>query len=513
MWKLLKSFKTEINPSEEQKVKIHKTIGTCRFIYNFYLAHNKELYDNGEKFMSSNRFRVWLNNEYLSEHPEYLWIKEAYSKAVTQSVNNGQTAFTRFFNHESAFPKFKKKGRSDVKMYFVKNNPKDCRCERHRINIPSLGWVRIKEKGYIPTAKDGYVIKSGTVSMKADRYYVSVLVEISDNKIADNSNAGIGIDLGLKDLAIVSNGKTYKNINKSARLKKLEKQLIREQRCLSRKYENLKKGEVTQRANIQKQKLKVQKLHHKIDNIRTDYINKTIAEIVKTKPSYITIEADRDRFVLSKGHTAPGLYSVLAERGYFPKEDLKTLRHLGSYLQGHPDMKHIPGVDMSSGSLGQGISAAAGMALSAKLSNDDYRVYTLLGDGEIEEGQVWEAAMFAGFRKLDNLVVIVDNNGLQIDGDIADVCSPYPIDKKFEAFNFHVINVADGNDMDQLKAAFDEARATKGMPTAIIMKTVKGKGVSYMENAVGWHGKAPNDEQYAQAMEDLEKVGEALCQK
>ena len=290
MWKLLKSFKTEINPSEEQKVKIHKTIGTCRFIYNFYLAHNKELYDNGEKFMSSNRFRVWLNNEYLSEHPEYSWIKEAYSKAVTQSVNNGQTAFTRFFNHESAFPKFKKKGRSDVKMYFVKNNPKDCRCERHRINIPSLGWVRIKEKGYIPTTKDGYVVKSGTVSMKADRYYVSVLVEISDNKIADNSNAGIGIDLGLKDLAIVSNGKTQKNINKSARLKKLEKQLIREQRCLSRKYENLKKGEVTQRANIQKQKLKVQKLHHKIDNIRTDYINKTIAEIVKTKPSYITIE-------------------------------------------------------------------------------------------------------------------------------------------------------------------------------------------------------------------------------
>ena len=224
-------------------------------------------------------------------------------------------------------------------------------------------------------------------------------------------------------------------------------------------------------------------------------------------------KADRDRFVLSKGHTAPGLYSVLAERGYFPKEDLKTLRHLGSYLQGHPDMKHIPGVDMSSGSLGQGSSAAAGMALSAKLSNDDYRVYTLHGDGEIEEGQVWEAAMFAGFRKLDNLVVIVDNNGLQIDGDIADVCSPYPIDKKFEAFNFHVINVADGNDMDQLKAAFDEARATKGMPTAIIMKTVKGKGVSYLENAVGWHGKDQNDKQYAQAMEDLEKVGEALCQK
>ena len=224
-------------------------------------------------------------------------------------------------------------------------------------------------------------------------------------------------------------------------------------------------------------------------------------------------KADRDRFVLSKGHTAPGLYSVLANRGYFPVEDLKTLRHLGSYLQGHPDMKHIPGVDMSSGSLGQGISAAVGMALSAKLSNDSYRVYTLLGDGEIEEGQVWEAAMFAGYRKLDNLVVIVDNNGLQIDGPIDEVCSPYPIDKKFEAFNFHVINVADGNDFDQLAAAFAEARATKGMPTAIIMKTVKGKGVSFMENQVSWHGTAPNDEQYAVAMADLEKVGEALCQK
>ena len=222
---------------------------------------------------------------------------------------------------------------------------------------------------------------------------------------------------------------------------------------------------------------------------------------------------DRDRFVLSKGHTAPGLYSTLAHRGYFPVEDLKTLRHLGSYLQGHPDMKHIPGVDMSSGSLGQGISAAVGMALGAKMDGASYRVYTLLGDGEIEEGQVWEAAMFAGHRKLDNLVVIVDNNGLQIDGKIEDVCSPYPIDKKFEAFNFHVINVADGNDFDQLKAAFDEAKTVKGMPTAIIMKTVKGKGVSYMENSVDWHGKAPNDEQYELAMADLEKAGEALCQK
>ena len=223
-------------------------------------------------------------------------------------------------------------------------------------------------------------------------------------------------------------------------------------------------------------------------------------------------KADRDRFVLSKGHTAPGLYSALAQKGYFPVEDLETLRHLGSYLQGHPDMKHIPGVDMSSGSLGQGISAAVGMAIAGKMDNADYRVYTLLGDGEIQEGQVWEASMMAGFRKLDNLVVIVDNNNLQIDGAIDEVCSPYPIDKKFEAFNFHVINI-DGNDFDQIDAAFKEAKATKGMPTAIIAHTVTGKGVSFMENQVGWHGTAPNDEQYAVAMEELEKAGEALCQK
>ena len=223
-------------------------------------------------------------------------------------------------------------------------------------------------------------------------------------------------------------------------------------------------------------------------------------------------KADRDRFVLSKGHTAPGYYSTLAHRGFFPVEDLTTLRKVGSYLQGHPDMKHIPGVDMSSGSLGQGISAAVGMAISAKLSDDDYRVYTLLGDGEIQEGQVWEASMLAGHRKLDNLVVIVDNNNLQIDGKITDVNSPYPIDKKFEAFNFHVINI-DGNDFDQIEAAFKEARKTKGKPTGIIAKTIKGKGVSFMEDQAGWHGKAPNDEQYAQAMEELEKAGEALCQK
>ena len=222
-------------------------------------------------------------------------------------------------------------------------------------------------------------------------------------------------------------------------------------------------------------------------------------------------DPDRDRFVLSKGHTAPGLYAALANKGYFPVEDLLTLRHIGSHLQGHPCMQHTPGLDMSSGSLGQGISAAVGMALSAKLREKSYRVYTLLGDGEIQEGQVWEAAMFAGARHLDNLVVIVDNNGLQIDGKVEDVCSPYPIDKKFEAFNFHVINVADGNDFDQLDAAFKEAREVKGMPVAIIMKTVKGKGVSFMENQASWHGTAPNDEQYAVAMEDLKKVEEALC--
>ena len=222
-------------------------------------------------------------------------------------------------------------------------------------------------------------------------------------------------------------------------------------------------------------------------------------------------KADRDRFVLSKGHTAPGLYSVLAQRGYFPDEDLKTLRHTGSYLQGHPDMKHIPGGDMSSGSLGQGISAAVGMAIAGKLDNADYRVYTLLGDGEIQEGQVWEAAMLAAHKKLDNLVVIVDNNNLQIDGAIDEVNSPYPIDKKFEAFNFHVINI-DGNDFDQIDAAFKEAKTVKGCPTAIIAKTIKGKDVSFMENQAGWHGKAPNDEEYAVAMADLEKVGEALCQ-
>ena len=304
---MLKSFKTEINPTAEQKFKINKTIGTCRYVYNFYLAHNRNLHDQGEKFMTGKSFSVWLNNEYIPNHPDKAWIKEAYSKAVKKSVEDGCTAFTRFFKHQSNFPKFKKKGKSDVKMYFVKNNPKDCRCERHRLNIPTLGWVRMKEKGYIPTTKDGWKIKSGTVSIRAGRYYVSALVEVPDAIICNN-NDGIGIDLGLKDLAIVSNGKTYKNINKSAKLKKLEKQLRREQRCLSRKYENLKKGESTQK-NIQKQKLKVQKLHHKINNIRTDYMNKTIAEIVKTKPSYIAIEDLNVKGMMKNRHLSKAVAS------------------------------------------------------------------------------------------------------------------------------------------------------------------------------------------------------------
>ena len=287
---MLKSFKTELNPTPEQMIKINRTIGTCRYVYNFYLAHNKELYDNGEKFMTGKAFSVWLNNEYIPDHPELQWIKEVSSKAVKKSIEDGCTAFTRFFKHQSGFPNFKKKGKSDVKMYFVKNNPKDCACERHRINIPTLGWVRLKEKGYIPATKDGWKIRSGTISMKVGRYYVSAVVEIPDIQITKKSNEGIGIDLGLKEFAVCSNGKTYRNINKSARLKKLEKQLRREQRCLSRKYENLKKGEATQRANIKKQKLKVQKLHQRIDHIRTDYVNKTIAEIAKTKPLFVTIE-------------------------------------------------------------------------------------------------------------------------------------------------------------------------------------------------------------------------------
>ena len=318
---MLKSFKTEINPSTEQIVKINKTIGTCRYIYNFYLAHNKDLYDKGEKFMSGKSFSVWLNNEYIPNNPDKLWIKEVSSKSVKKSIEDGCTAFTRFFKHQSAYPNYKKKDKSDVKMYFVKNNPKDCACERHRINIPTLGWVKLKEKGYIPTTKDGWKIKSGAVSKKAGRYFVSVLVEIPDTNIANNSNEGIGIDLGLKDLATVSNGKVFRNINKSGKVKKLEKQLRREQRSLSRKYGNSQKGESTQRANVQKQKLKVQKLHHKLDNIRTDYINKTIAEIVKTKPSYITIEDLNVSGMMRNRHLSK---AVAAQKFYEFRNKLKV---------------------------------------------------------------------------------------------------------------------------------------------------------------------------------------------
>ena len=292
--KLLKSFKTEINPTGEQIVKINKTIGTCRYLYNFYLAYNKELYDKGEKFMSAKTFSVWLNHEYIPNNRDKSWIKEVSSKAIKQSLENANKAFSRFFKGQSRFPRFKKKSNQDVKMYFVKTDAKSTIwCERHKIKIPTLGWVKLKEKGYIPTTKSGMVIKSGTVSQKAGRYYVSVLVKVPDVNAAPSveslKNDGLGIDLGLKDFAVISNGQIYKNINKSTKMKKLEKQLKRQQKCLSRKYENFKKGESTQK-NIQKQKLKVQKLHHRIDNIRTDYINKTIGKIVKTKPSYITIE-------------------------------------------------------------------------------------------------------------------------------------------------------------------------------------------------------------------------------
>ena len=286
---MLKSFKTEINPTAEQITKINKTIGTCRFIYNFYIAHNRELYENGEKLMSGRVFSVWLNNEYLPNNPDKMWIKDVYTKAVAKSMEDGYTAFTRFFNNKSKFPRFKKKNNSDVKMYFVKNNKTDCLSERHRIKVPTLGWVRLKEKGYIPTSKDGFVIRSGTISCKAGRYYISVLVDIQKQDTEVDSDFGVGIDLGLKNLAICSNGSIYHNINKTNNVRKVENKLKREQRKLSRKVISIKRGESTQK-NFVKQKLKVQKLYQRLTNIRTDYLNKTIHSIVKTKPSYIVIE-------------------------------------------------------------------------------------------------------------------------------------------------------------------------------------------------------------------------------
>ena len=286
---MLKSFKTEIDPTKEQIIKINKTIGTCRFIYNFYIAHNKELYKNNEKFISGRSFSVWLNNEYIPNNPDKQWIKEVSSKSIKKTIEDGYTAFLNFFKHKSNFPKFKKKNNSDVKMYFVKNNKTDCLSDRHRIKIPTLGWIRLKEKGYIPTSKNGFIIKSGTISYKAGRYYISVLIDIPNKKIQNNNNFGIGIDLGLKEFAVCSNGSIYQNINKKNNIKKIEKKLKREQKKLSRKTISIKKGKSTQK-NFVKQKLKIQKLYKRLTNIRTDYLNKTIHSIVKIKPSFIIIE-------------------------------------------------------------------------------------------------------------------------------------------------------------------------------------------------------------------------------
>lgn len=286
---LLKSFKTEINPTAEQIIKINKTIGVCRFIYNFYIAHNKELYENGEKFMTGRAFSAWLNNEYLPNNPDKMWVKEVSTKSTKKAMEDAYTAFNRFFNHKSRFPRFKKKDKSDVKMYFVKSSKTDCLSERHRIKVPTLGWVRLKEKGYIPTSKGGFIIRSGTISCKAGRYYISVLVDIPNTGNVQCNSSGIGIDLGIKNLAICSDGSIYHNINKTNNVRKVEKSLKREQRKLSRKVISIKKGESTQK-NFVKQKLKIQKLYQRLTNIRTDYINKTIHSIVKIKPYYIVIE-------------------------------------------------------------------------------------------------------------------------------------------------------------------------------------------------------------------------------
>ena len=320
MVKLLKSYKTEINPTVEQKQIIHKTIGVCRYVYNFYLAYNKETYEKEKRFVTANEFSKWLNNTFVPNNQEYHWIKEVSSKSVKQSIINGEKSFKSFFKGQSRFPKFKKKNKSDVKMYFVKTDAKVIiPCERHRIKIPTLGWVRLKEKGYIPTNSQTHIIKSGTISYKAGRYYISVLVEKQESfKSQLVNNFGIGVDLGVKDFAICSNGKTYKNINKTFQIKKLEKKLKREQRSLSRKYEDYKKlnkneREVATRQNIQKQKLKVQKLHHKLDNMRTDYINKVISELVKTKPMWITIEDLNVKGMMKNRH----LSKAVAQQKFF----------------------------------------------------------------------------------------------------------------------------------------------------------------------------------------------------
>ena len=319
MVKLLKSYKTEINPTVEQKQTIHKTIGVCRYVYNFYLAYNKETYEKEKRFVTANEFSKWLNNTFVPNNQEYHWIKEVSSKSVKQSIMNGEKSFKSFFKGQSRFPKFKKKNKSDVKMYFVKTDAKVIiPCERHRIKIPTLGWIKLKEKGYIPTNYNTHIIKSGTVSIKAGRYYVSVLVEEQEQNQPQLNEFGVGIDLGLKDFAICSNGDIYKNINKTKQVKKLEKKLKREQRSLSRKYEDYKKlnkneREVATRQNIQKQKLKVQKLHHKLDNMRTDYINKVISELVKTKPMWITIEDLNVKGMMKNRH----LSKAVAQQKFF----------------------------------------------------------------------------------------------------------------------------------------------------------------------------------------------------
>ena len=309
---MLKSFKTEINPTKEQIVKINKTIGTSRFIYNFYISHNKKIYEDKKEFMTGNEFSIWLNNEYIPNNPDKLWIKEVYSKSIRKSIENGYAAFINFFKHKTNFPKFKKKNKSDVKMYFIKNNKTDCLSERHKIKIPTLGWVRLKEKGYVPTSKDGSIIRSGTISCKAGRYYISVLVDIPEQNRQINYNPGIGIDLGIKELAICSDRSIYQNINKTNRVKKIEKKLKREQRKLSRKIISIKKGEATQK-NFVKQKLKVQKLYQRLANIRTDYINKTINSIVKTKPSFIVIEDLNVRGMMKNKH----LSKAVAQQKFF----------------------------------------------------------------------------------------------------------------------------------------------------------------------------------------------------
>lgn len=289
---MLITYKTEISPNPEQINKIKQTIGTCRFIYNLYIAENQKAYENNKPFITAFSFSKWLNNEFIPNNPDYLWVKNVSSKSVKQSIVYAERAFKKFFKKESKFPKFKKKNKSNVKMYFVRNNKGDCLCERHRIKIPTLGWIKIKEKGYIPTSKDDYVVKSGTISYKAGRYYISCLVDIKELPKQDLNSFGLGIDLGLEKFAVISNGDVYKNINKTSKIKQLEKKLKREQKCLSRKYEQLKnnkKGESTHK-NINKQKLRVQKIHLKLSNIRTDYINKIINELVKTKPAYIVIE-------------------------------------------------------------------------------------------------------------------------------------------------------------------------------------------------------------------------------